>query len=529
MALTVAPPAKSTEKRDALVGRLFQSAIEGAEVLSIWIGDRLGLYATLHTAGPLTSAQLAARSGTDERYTREWLEQQTVAGFVESANIDGAAGERTYTLPEEYVEIFLDFDSPVHLAPFAELFGVLAARVPDVVDAFRTGAGVAYDRYGLEVRRAQERVNRPLYVTLLPHVWLPEIPDVHTRLQSDPPARVADIGCGAGWASIAIAQAYPKVVVDGFDNDEPSITTARANAVASGVADRVHFHLRDVSHPGLTGQYDVVTAFMMVHDVARPVETLANMRRLAGASGTVLVMDMRVSDTFTAPGSPAERFAYASSLLYCLPVSLADEPSAGTGTVMRTSTFRKYAEAAGFREVFVLPIEHDFFRFYRLVSDPLLAEFDAAASGFFDAFGRVPDEALAFRPEGDDYALSGLLIHVAGSLEFYAYALSLIADADFGPVTASGAPSPADVALTGDGITANARAATLERVRAAHAAVVTQVRRIRDTDRKAPVRFGEAADPLPTSASDIVGWVREHYREHIAHIDELLAKWRAGS
>jgi predicted O-methyltransferase YrrM len=364
MALDLASP--NTERRDALVGRLFQSAIDTAELLSINVGDRLGLYAALDGAGGLTAAELGTRAGTAERYTREWLEQQAVAGILEVDDPAAAPDRRRYSLPAEYHDIFIDQDSPVHLAPFAEMLALLARHVPDVVDAFRSGGGIAYDQFGLDGRRVQERVNRPLYTTLLPHVWLPEIADVHARLQADSPARVADIGCGAGLASIAIAQAYPNVRVDGFDNDAASIQMARANAAAAGVADRVQFNVRDCSDPALTGDYDLVAAFVMLHDVARPVETLRAMRQLAGAHGTVIVLDMRVGDSFVAPGPLTDRMAYAMSLLYCLPLSLADEPSVGTGTVMRVETFQTYARAAGFRDVQLLPIEHDFFRFFRL-------------------------------------------------------------------------------------------------------------------------------------------------------------------
>jgi 2-polyprenyl-3-methyl-5-hydroxy-6-metoxy-1,4-benzoquinol methylase len=364
MALDIAPAA--AEKRDALVGRLFQSAIEGAELFSVSIGNRLGFYRTLHTAGPLTSAELASRAGTAERYTREWLEQQTVAGFLETDDTSAPDAARRYRLPDAYAEIFTEPDSPYHLAPMADLSVVLGARVADVANAFRSGDGVAYDRYGLDARVAQENLNRPLATTLLPHVWLPNMPDIHARLASNPPARVADIGCGAGWSGIAIARAYPGVIVDGFDNDEPSIAAARANAAAAGVSDRVTFHLRDISDSDTSGSYDLVAAFMMVHDVGRPVDVLRTMRRLAGDRGAVLLMEMRVSDAFVAPGSPVDRFAYVSSVLYCLPMGLADMPSTGTGTAMRPETLRQYARAAGFENVTIAPVEHDFFRFYRL-------------------------------------------------------------------------------------------------------------------------------------------------------------------
>ena len=187
-----------------------------------------------------------------------------------------------------------------------------------------------------------------------------------------PPARVADVGCGAGWSSIALARAYPQARVDGFDLDAPSIELARRHAAAAGVADRVAFHARDAADPALAGAYDLVLAFETIHDMARPVEALRTMGRLAGAGGAVIVMDERVGEAFTAPGDPTERLFYGSSILFCLPTGLADgtpeRPSAGTGTVMRPATFRRYALEAGFGGVEILPIEHDFFRFYRLVA-----------------------------------------------------------------------------------------------------------------------------------------------------------------
>ena len=156
----------------------------------------------------------------------------------------------------------------------------------------------------------------------------------------------------------------------------------------------------------------------------------------------------------------------------------------------------------------------------------LLVGFDAAANDFFEAFAVVPDTALAFRPEGDDYALSGLLIHVAGGLEFYGDVLAQMIATDFEPLTASGAPHPRDIALAHEGIPAVERASTIARVRAAHERVAKQAELTGDVHRTAEVRFGEGADPLSTSAADIVGWMREHYREHIPHIDELLTGWR---
>lgn len=157
----------------------------------------------------------------------------------------------------------------------------------------------------------------------------------------------------------------------------------------------------------------------------------------------------------------------------------------------------------------------------------LLTDFDAAAAEFFEAFAGVPEAALGYRPEADDYALSGLLIHIAGGLEYYGHVLTSMVDANFEPISASGAPSAEDQALIHDGIAPSARGSSIERIRLAHARLVQEVQRAGDVNRAAQVRFGEAAEPLATSAADLVGWMRDHYREHVAHIDELLTGWRA--
>jgi 2-polyprenyl-3-methyl-5-hydroxy-6-metoxy-1,4-benzoquinol methylase len=209
-------------------------------------------------------------------------------------------------------------------------------------------------------------MNRPLFVNLLGSEWLPAVPDVHARLQANPPARVADVGCGAGWSSIAIARAYPKVLVDGLDLDGLSIDLARTSADEEGLSGRVTFAVRDASDPGLAGSYDLVTAFETVHDMARPVDALRAMRGLVADGGAVIVADEKVGERFAAPGDEIERLNYGFSVLHCLPVSLVEQPSAGTGMVMRPDTLRRYADEAGFREVESLPIEHDLWRFYRL-------------------------------------------------------------------------------------------------------------------------------------------------------------------
>lgn len=214
---------------------------------------------------------------------------------------------------------------------------------------------------------SQGDFNRPWVLNLLGTEYLPSIAHVHQRLQSDPPARVADVACGVGWASIAIARAYPKVTVDGFDPDESSIEIARRLAKEAGVDDRVRFEVRDGATMGNEGPYDLAVVIESIHDLSRPVEVLAGIRESLSPGGTLIVADENVSETFTVPGNEVERLMYGFSFLVCLPAGLSEQPSAATGTVMRPDTLRRYATEAGYGNVEILDqIQHDFLRFYRL-------------------------------------------------------------------------------------------------------------------------------------------------------------------
>ena len=213
---------------------------------------------------------------------------------------------------------------------------------------------------------AQGDFNRPWLVASLGTEYVPSIPDIHARLMNDAETRVADVACGVGWAAISLASAYPNIVVDGFDLDELSIEIATRNAEEAGVADRVRFEVRDAADPASSGWYDLAIVVEAVHDLAQPVAVLGAIRQMLKSDGTLIVADERTEDSFTVPATDTERLFYAYSVLCCLPSAMDDETSAGTGTVMRTTTFEAYAKEAGFGGVSILPIEHDFLRFYRL-------------------------------------------------------------------------------------------------------------------------------------------------------------------
>jgi 2-polyprenyl-3-methyl-5-hydroxy-6-metoxy-1,4-benzoquinol methylase len=238
--------------------------------------------------------------------------------------------------------------------------------MPDLVAAFRSGGEVPWSAYGRDMVEAQGDFNRPWLVGSLGTEYLPSIPDLHARLASESAAKVADVACGVGWAAISLARAYPNITVDGFDLDEPSIEIASRNAQEAGVADRVRFEARDGADPRLESQYDLAMVVESIHDMSQPVAVLSAIRRMLRPGGTLIVADERTEDSFTAPASETERLFYAYSVLCCLPSAMEDETSAATGTVMRKSTFERYAKEAGFEEVSVMSIEHDFLRFYRL-------------------------------------------------------------------------------------------------------------------------------------------------------------------
>lgn len=354
---------------DALAEHIGQSVLGGLETLCIAIGDQLGLYTALQQIGPATPPQLAAQAGTDERYTREWLEQQAMATILMCENPDATPDERRFALPDGYAAVLTEPESLCGMAPMAQLFAGVVAPFPQLLAAFRSGQGVSYADYGDHMHIGQARSNRANFTHLLAQEWIAAMPDISARLQSIPPARVADIGVGQGWSSIALAQAFPHAHVDGLDLDPASIAAARENAKAAGLAtERLSFHLRDAGDPALAGQYDLALAIECIHDMPRPVEVLKAMRQLVGPGGTVLIVDERVQDDFTPNGDPGERMMYAFSVLHCLPVGMVEQPTAATGTVMRREIFRRYAEAAGFSDVDELPVEHQTFRFYRLTA-----------------------------------------------------------------------------------------------------------------------------------------------------------------
>ncbi|MGE3074814.1 MAG: class I SAM-dependent methyltransferase [Dehalococcoidia bacterium] len=349
-------PARSSE---ALIERLFASANAAFDLFTIYIGERTGLYRVLADGSPRSSTEVSQASGLDERYVREWLEQQAATGILEYK------GGR-FSLPEAFAAVLAHRDHPTYFAPLSRMMVATAGKLPHVVEAFSSGAGIGWDEYGLDIIEGQSELNRPMFMHQLGQEYLPAVPEVHARL-TRPGARVAEVGFGGGWASIGIARAYPGVAVEGFDPDADSVRIATSNAAEHGLADRISFHGIDGARAAEFGKsFDLVCAFECIHDMANPVAVLASMRKLAGQDGAVLVMDERVADAFTGAAGEVEKFMYGWSVTACLPNGRAESPSAATGTVLRTPILEGFAREAGFDSVETLPIENDFFKFYLL-------------------------------------------------------------------------------------------------------------------------------------------------------------------
>ncbi|MHB1935117.1 MAG: class I SAM-dependent methyltransferase [Acidobacteriaceae bacterium] len=303
------------------------------------IGEKLGLYKALAT-GPMTSAELAAKTKTDERYLREWLASQAAGGYV-------AYDEKTnkFSLTEEQAFALAMDDSPAYVpGAFQAALGALAA-VPRIAECFRTGAGMGWGEHTDDVFHGTEKFFRPSYAANLIASWIPALDGVKQKLEAG--ARVADVGCGKGASTILMGKEFPKSKFTGFDYHEESIQAARDNAQREGVADRVTFEIAKAKeYPGK--DYDFVTVFDCLHDMGDPAGAAAHVRASLRKDGTWMIVEPFANDELKDNLNPVGRVYYSFSTLLCTPCSRSQEVGLCLGAQAGEGRVRQVVTSAGF-------------------------------------------------------------------------------------------------------------------------------------------------------------------------------------
>jgi 2-polyprenyl-3-methyl-5-hydroxy-6-metoxy-1,4-benzoquinol methylase len=351
---TVAEPAVLDEKK--LMDFVFRAVDEVGATLNaalVVMGDKLGLYRALAGAGPLTSAELAAKTGTSERYIREWLNGQAAGGYV-----DYDPESSRYTLPPEQTVALTDAESPAYLPGFFQI----ALDSPRVTEVVRSGEGLGWHEHVHDVHEGCERFFRPGYNANLISAWLPALDGVVEKLEQG--ARVADVGCGHGASTILMAKAFPRSTFVGSDYHEGSIETARVRAEEAGVGDRVSFEAAPAAgHPG--SDYDLVTMFDCLHDMGDPVGAARHVRELLAPDGTWMIVEPAAGDSVEENLNPVGRAYYGFSTLLCTPASLSQDVGLALGAQAGEARIREVVEAAGFT------------RFRRVAETPFNLVFEA--------------------------------------------------------------------------------------------------------------------------------------------------------
>jgi SAM-dependent methyltransferase len=307
------------------------------------IGARLGLYAAMADGQPVTAVELAARTRTHERYVREWLAAQAAGGYVV---YDAATG--TYTLPLEHAAVLADESSPVNqLGMFQSASAAIQAQ-DHVAERFRSGDGLGWHEHHHDLFHGTDAVFGLSYRAYLVQEWIPALEGVEAKLRAG--ARVADVGCGYGTATVLLAEAFPESTFVGFDYHVESIERARANAAAAGVEDRVVFEVASATaFPG--SGYDLIACFDALHDLGDPAACARQVRSALADDGTWLIVEPQAGDSVEENLHPLGRIRYSLSTLVCTPGSLSQAGRAGLGTLAGEAKLSEAIRAGGFSQV----------------------------------------------------------------------------------------------------------------------------------------------------------------------------------
>ncbi len=313
----------------------FGAAVSAALVV---IGDKLGLYKAMAGSAPMTSVDLAARTGTSERYVREWLVNQAASGYIE---YDPATGK--YSLPHEHAAALADDHSPFFVGGGFQVVTAMIKASDRISTAFQTGEGMFWGEHHPDLFEGTERFFKPGYAANLVDNWIPALNGVREKLQSG--ARVADVGCGHGASTIIMAQAFPNSQFWGFDNHAPSIVHARKAAFSAGVADRIRFDIAGATNfPG--SGYDLVAFFDCLHDLGDPTGSLRRARETLNPGGCVMIVEPMASDSVEGNFNPVGRVYAGASVLCCTPNAIASGQTA-LGTIATEPQLRAVAADAG--------------------------------------------------------------------------------------------------------------------------------------------------------------------------------------
>lgn len=326
-------------KLNELLGKMVTelgAAYVGASVI---LGDQLGLYRELAAGGALTPAQLAERTGTAERYVREWLAGQAASGYID---YDPTA--RTFSLSPEQAMVFAQADSPVILTGGFYSLQAIYESVPRMAEAFRSGKGLGWGEHCNCLFCGTERFFGPGYRANLVSAWLPALDGVVARLQAG--GKVADVGCGHGISTIVMAQAFPNTHFFGFDYHQGSIDRARALATEESVANVTFDVATAKGYPGTN--YDLVTFFDCLHDMGDPVGASAHVRETLSANGAWMIVEPNAQDDLAGNLNPVGRIYYAASTVICVPSSLSQEVGLGLGAQAGESRLREVVTQGGF-------------------------------------------------------------------------------------------------------------------------------------------------------------------------------------
>ena len=333
----------NTAKLEAFVGQAVTDMGAAISGLLLHIGDRLGLYKAMAGAGPVTPSELAARTGTAERYVREWLGNQAAGGYVTYDPADG-----TFELPAEQAMVVANEDSPVFLPGAFEAIASCYTDHERFADAFRTGAGVGWHEHDGRLFSGVLRFFRPGYAAHLVSGWLPSLDGVVDKLRAG--ASVADVGCGLGASTIIMAQAFGRSTFLGVDYHEVSITDARKAAAEAGVAQRTRFEVASAAELPGTG-YDLVCLFDCLHDMGDPVGAARRIRQALAPDGTVLLVEPMAGDGLEDNLNPVGRAYYGLSTVICTPGSLAQDVGLGLGAQAGERRLGEVLREAGFSRV----------------------------------------------------------------------------------------------------------------------------------------------------------------------------------